>query len=288
MTISVISACKNRVDALSISVSSWILFDEIDEIVIVDWNSDKSAKYLTELSNKIKVITVPNEQYFNQPQPLNLAAKISTGNNILKLDADTILNPYYNFFDHYKVDETNFVTGIYKQNINFVHQPNASAKKPHRCLEPIWGTLYLTRENYFKIGGYNENMDEYVAWEDNEIVARLVLLGLEHTRIEHHLNTIMSIPHGYKERIENFKAYNEKKSLEILVRKKFKEKYSLDEGDNTIDKNIHKILLEKHNRINCDLYKPKQKDAFYVKPVIEWDIEQVGSQHYIAQKILNK
>ena len=64
MSISVISACKNRVDALSISVSSWILFDEIDEIIIVDWNSDDNVKkYLKKnniLSDKIKIIEVVN------------------------------------------------------------------------------------------------------------------------------------------------------------------------------------------------------------------------------------
>jgi len=41
MSVSVISACMNRVDPLSVYINSWVLFDEIDEIVFVDWSSDK-------------------------------------------------------------------------------------------------------------------------------------------------------------------------------------------------------------------------------------------------------
>lgn len=61
MTISVISACGNRGRALSISISSWIQFDEIDEIIVTDWNSDEPIDHLTELDSRIKIITVPNE-----------------------------------------------------------------------------------------------------------------------------------------------------------------------------------------------------------------------------------
>ena len=38
MTISIISACGNRGKALSISIASWIEFDEVDEIIVTDWN----------------------------------------------------------------------------------------------------------------------------------------------------------------------------------------------------------------------------------------------------------
>lgn len=98
MTISVISACGNRGRALSISISSWIQFDEIDEIIVTDWNSDEPIDHLTELDSRIKIITVPNEKYFNQPQPLNLAASLAKSEYLLKLDSDTVMNPYFNFF----------------------------------------------------------------------------------------------------------------------------------------------------------------------------------------------
>lgn len=271
MSISVICACKNRTKPLEISLASWLMFEEIQEVIITDWSSDEPIDHLIKYDERVKIITVNGEKYFNQPQPLNLAASITTGDYILKLDSDTILNPYYNFFDSHSIDETSFLTGFYDENQG----------REHPCYSHLWGTLYLTKENFFKIGGYNENMGEYVAWEDSEIVERLLLLGLKHKRIDHKLSTAISIPHSAKERIENFKAYHEDKELEDKVRKKLSSK----SDKKTADLLIYRALLETHNRINHSKYKPT---SYYVEPVIEWDIEQVGSQHYIAQKILNK
>ena len=71
MSVSIISACKNRGKSLSISIASWIQFDEVDEIIVTDWNSDEPIDHLTRLSKKIKIVSVKNEPYFNQPQPIH-------------------------------------------------------------------------------------------------------------------------------------------------------------------------------------------------------------------------
>ena len=112
MSVSLICACKNRKAPLKISLSSWLLFKEITEIIIVDWSSDESLRELIHLDPRIKVINVPNQIYFNQPQPLNLAAKISTGDYILKVDTDYILNPYHDFFGHYKNGKPRGLWGV--------------------------------------------------------------------------------------------------------------------------------------------------------------------------------
>jgi hypothetical protein len=311
MTISIISACKNRGRALSISLSSWIQFNEVEEIVIVDWNSDKKISDLTNLSDKIKIITVPNEKYFNQPQPLNLAASFVKSEYILKLDSDTIINPYYNFFENHHVDNNSFLTGITESNLNifdreqhlkeftqkiesFYNNSESAdftvATTPKRNIigknpffKPLWGTLYISKENYMKVGGYNENMDEYAAWEDNEIVERLLLLGLKHKQIKFNLKTLFSIPHSSKERVENFKAYEKNTNLEVLIRKRLKEVHNTED-----EKIVYKLLLEKHNRINWRKYKLTKDSSYYKKSVIKWNITEVDNQHYVAQKILNK
>ena len=109
--VSIICACKNRYDALKISLNSWVMFDEVKEIIIVDWSSDKSIENLLNLDDRIKIIRVNDKKYFNLSQPLNLAASLTTGEYILKLDCDYIINPYYNFFENYKVNDNSFVTG---------------------------------------------------------------------------------------------------------------------------------------------------------------------------------
>jgi predicted DNA-binding protein len=126
-------------------------------------------------------------------------------------------------------------------------------------------------------------MGKYAAWEDTEIFERLSLLGLKHIEIKFDLKTLFSLPHSSKKRIENFQAYSESKNLELTIRNHIK-KYNNVDDDNV----VHKLILEKHNRINLKKYKSKDKTSYYVEPVVEWDIEQVSDQHYVAQKILNK
>jgi GT2 family glycosyltransferase len=283
MSISVISACKNRGKALSISISSWIQFDEVNEIIVVDWSSRNSISHLTKLSEKIKVVTVKNELYFNQPQPLNLAASLTKEKFILKLDSDTIINPYYNFFDYHNIDDNSFMTGITESNLNMFRNKKFKKRKKTPFFDPLWGTLFLTKENYHKVGGYNENMDEYAAWEDNEIVERLLLLGLKHKQIKFDLKTMFSIPHSSKERVENFRAYEKNTDLEVLIRKHLKEVHNTED-----EKIVYKLLLEKHNRINWKKYKLTKDSSYYKESVIKWDITKINDQHYIAQKILNK
>ena len=285
MSVSIISACKNRGKALSVSISSWIQFDEVDEIIAVDWNSEDPIDHLTKLDPRIKVVTVPNEPYFNQPQPLNLAASLVKSEYILKLDSDTVMNPYFNFFDHHKIDDKSFLTGTDEGwNLNGEKDPSSAAKyQKHMFFKALWGTLYITKENYLKVGGYNENMTKYAAWEDTEIYERILLLGLSHVQIKFGLNTLFSLPHLAKKRVENFQAYNESKNLEERIRDHLKT-WNNVEDDNA----VHKLLLEKHNRINHKNFKLTEESSYCVKPVIKWDVQQVSPQHYVAQKILNK
>lgn len=285
MKVSVISACGNRGKALSVSISSWIQFDEIDEIIVTDWNSREPIDHLTKLDSRIKVITVPNEPYFNQPQPLNLAASLVKNEYILKLDSDTVMNPYFNFFDHHTITNESFLTGTdesWKFN-GSDDDAKIDGYQKYIYLKALWGTLYITKENYLKVGGYNENMSKYAAWEDTEIYERLLLLGLEHVNIKFDLKTLFSLPHPAKKRVENFQAYSENKNLEVSIREHIK-KYNNIEDDNI----VHKLLLQKHNKINYKKHKLNETSSYYVEPVVKWDMQQVSSQHYVAQKILNK
>lgn len=281
MTVSVISACGNRGKALSVSISSWIQFDEIDEIIVTDWNSREPISHLTELDNRIKIITVSDEPYFNQPQPLNLAASLVKNDLILKLDSDTVMNPYFNFFDYHSIDDKTFLTGTDESwSFNDLTKRKRINYQNYLYVKALWGTLFITKKNYFKIGGYNENISKYAAFEDTELYERLLLLGLNHVKIKFGQKTLFSLPHEAKKRVENFQAYTEKPNLKKIIKSHIKEHNDV-EDDNV----IHKLLLEKHNRMNYKKYKLTENSSYYVKPVVKWDIQQVSSQHYVAHKI---
>ena len=164
MSVSIITACKNRSKPLAISIASWMQFDEVDEIIVTNWDSDNSINHLTVWSEKVKIINVKNEPYFNQPQPLNLAASLVKSDYILKLDCDHVFNPYFNFFDFHQITEDSFVTGsnslLTGMDFDFLH--------------PLWGLLYVKTEVFKNLGGYNENMGKYYAVEDDELAVRLI------------------------------------------------------------------------------------------------------------------
>lgn len=282
MTISLICACKNRIDTLRISLQSWLLKKEITEIIIVDWSSDESISYFDKLDSRIKIVTVPNKKYFNLAQPLNLAASIATGDYILKVDCDYILNPYYNFFENYLVDDKTFVSGnlncknyeyfngnqyvIDKDNMTvmeLVEYVNSYSK----FFKHLSGLLFVSRENFEKIGGYNENYRKYYGYEDTEIIHRLKLIDLNEIKLNFD-NTIFHIPHSDGIRIKNHEAYDPQKF----------------ENENKYNLEYLEVLdhIEKSKKI------VEFSENFYIKPLTKWNINKIDNQNYIANEILEK
>ena len=88
--ISVICAVKNRINMLKFSINSWVAYKNIHEFIIVDWSSDDithdEEEYFKKLDDRIKIIKVENEKYFNLSKSFNLAAKNASGDLLLKLD----------------------------------------------------------------------------------------------------------------------------------------------------------------------------------------------------------
>ena len=271
MSVSLICSCKNRHDALFVSLSSWILYDQVKEIIIVDWSSDQSINYLTQLHKKIKVVSVKNQKYFNQPQPLNLAAKIAQEEYLLKMDTDYILNPYFSFFDNYTVDDKSFLCGQ-----NSYDNPEI-ANSPY--FKYLRGILYITRDNFLKVGGYNENFNKYYAYEDDEIVRRLELFGLEKQMVNYN-HTVIHIPHSDKSRVQNFEAYDTNKDWENQIRQNLSQHLSGTELEWQVDY----VLAQTH--IEQGKYITDGMDNYYATPVISWEINQIDNQTYIAEKIV--
>ena len=91
--VSVIIACKNRYANLLKILPSWLDNDIIDEIVIVDYGSAQSLARSTRLSqiknfDKVKIISVRGEEFFNLGKAYNLAFDFTKHPYILKIDCD--------------------------------------------------------------------------------------------------------------------------------------------------------------------------------------------------------
>lgn len=288
MNISLVCACKNRLNALKVSLSSWLIFDCIKEIIIVDWSSDEPINHLTKLDPRIKVVTVSDQKYFNQPQPLNLAISLASGDYILKVDTDYILNPYENFFTKYPVDENSFVSGKHNfKSPEFIDKETGNSMVDLTCLtldewstyfnsycqffKYLTGLLLVSKNNLLSIGGYNENLTKYYAFEDDEICTRLELYGLEHKKLNYDYNVI-HIPHPDKKRFENFKGYVESGIKEKLD--------STPEGEQKWQTEYW--ISQTHIKNNKNMC--AEITNYYVPPKTKWNIEKIDDQNYFAEK----
>lgn len=297
MNISIICACKNRLPALTVSLNSWLLHDDIFEVIIVDWSSDKWISHLTKIDPRVKVIRVENEKYFNQPQPLNMAADFATGDYILKMDCDYVLNPYFNFLDAYKVDENKFVCGqdsyvckheywnesVNGYTIDLKSMPTTEILRYALSYSPYFkyltGLLFITRENFWKSGGYDERMGEYYAFEDDQLVQRLTLMGLECIKLNQD-NNFMHLPHPDNKRFENFRGNSENgdsKEIEHVKSQILNSEISDDQRWN-----LEYLLAKLHVEENKKLYSKMENP--YIERIYHWNIRDLGGNEYYATR----
>jgi FkbM family methyltransferase len=308
--VSLICACKNRYNALKLSLTSWLMFDEVKEVIIVDWSSDNPINDLLQLDDRVKIIRVEDKKYFNLSQPLNLAASLVTGDYILKVDCDYLFNPYYNFFQDYKIDESSFLTGNsnYK-NFEFYDENNQlkvssldmtsddmvdyvnSYSDYFRYLK---GLLFVSRENFLKIGGFEEDIQSY-GWEDGEITKRLEKLNLEHKKIKFDYK-LTHIPHPDKKRFEYSKDYNQQD--EEYFRNIMEPQYSPESLPFELDYALTMHYTEKNKNRLIEIGKLSENNSAdygytinsdcFVRPKTEWYIKEVKQNYYMAsEKVLD-
>ena len=292
-SVSVITACKNRVKALKVSLASWLTFDEVKEVIIVDWNSDDPINYLTKLDPRVKVVRVDDKEHFNQPQPLNLAASIATGEFIVKVDADHTFNPYDDVLKNHCPSDEEFFCGQLKTD-NPVEQWRNEAgdacinvnqdKEDFRqylltynsFYRYLVGILYVSKKHFDAVGGYNEKLGDCYAYEDDEMCQRLEVYGLKKNK--YHVNSyeFIHLPHGDNKRIENFKGFEGQEYYENCCYEKNKQFYS---GD-VLKWQIEYALSEKHTEVNKHMI--GEVLDYKVDNKTEWKISNIDDQNYYA------
>jgi predicted glycosyltransferase involved in capsule biosynthesis len=168
MIISLCTTCMNRIEFLDLTIFRNIrLIKEFNtsnsnkfEISLCNYNSkDNLDKFvsnnLQEYINLglLRYVKVNNKEYFNMSHSKNIAHKYSTGNVLINFDCDNILN---------------------EDVINFIYQTFISydINKIYLCDSECLGFIGLSRFNFFKLGGYNENLFSY-GFDDVDLKRRL-------------------------------------------------------------------------------------------------------------------
>mgnify|MGYP000930034008 CR=1 FL=1 len=177
--VSVITAIKDREENLKKSLESWLGKRDINEIVIVDWDSKKPIRTFIDIENnpKIVLVEVRNQPKWILAEAFNLAARFSTKDKILKLDADIVLKK--DFFEKNGLKKKKFICGNWK-------------KARNKNEKHLSGVLYCFRNDFFANKGYDEKM-RYYGQEDIDLYNRLVSFGLK--RKDVNSNTLFHIDH---------------------------------------------------------------------------------------------
>jgi predicted glycosyltransferase involved in capsule biosynthesis len=191
-TTSAFVCCMNRVDNLQKCIISWLDTKYFDEIIVLDYGSENILKLDTIESPLIKIYR-EETKYWHLSRAYNIAAQLTNGKVIVKLDSDYFVHK--NFFN---------------QNILDLNRPQFLTG--NGCLtQSLWGFLMLQRKHFFDVNGYNERV---IGWghDDVDINQRLQNIGINKKTIN--INNIKHLPHHENKNLycqENVNIYETRK-----------------------------------------------------------------------------
>jgi hypothetical protein len=192
--ISLVTCAMNRSENLLMAISTWLMHQEISEIIIVDWSSDVLVSDTLKMANiqdkRIRVIRVEGEPRWILSYAYNLGFRMSSCDRILKTDADIKINE--NFFSKNQLRKDEYITGNWR---------NVTPDQVH-----INGFFFVQRKHLSQVNGFNEHITTY-GWDDDDLYNRLNSIGLHRKNVDY--QTIYHIPHGCQQRI-NRKEYDGK------------------------------------------------------------------------------
>ena len=204
----IVSACMNRSAMLRVSLQSWVGNPLISEIIVVDWSSTEPISWATYLDPRVQIIRIDNQKFFHKSKALNAGISASTGDFIMQMDVDYILNPYYNLVEvfHKTISEKDFVVCS-----GWIGE-GAGSGQPF--LKPTNGFLCAPRQSLLEVGGYNEQLQGW-GYDDDDIINKLTKSGLSRKILRLSGGKfIYHNPHGVEKRIENYENKNPRDSWE--------------------------------------------------------------------------
>ena len=168
MKISLCTTCMNRIEYLKKTIS-------INLNLIEDFNVENNDKFELSLCNYdskdglddyvknnfadliesgILVYTkVDDKKYFHVAHAKNIAYRYSSGDVLINLDSD----------NHLTLEILNYYNEIFRQ-----HNINEIYIRDSECI----GLIGLSRNNFYRLGGYNEEMKGY-GFEDLDLMQRI-------------------------------------------------------------------------------------------------------------------
>jgi len=191
MSVSIISAVKDRKEHLLSSYESWCACECVSEVVIVDWGSEEPISEFIK-SDKVKIIRVNPDhcKYWSFSQSYNLAARMCSADYIALMNADeVILEP----------DVFCCIPVPLAKDKLFYEGTLSGSEKAHGVY-----FLYISKRLFWEVGGFNEKLVGY-GYEDVDIRNRLQKFGAEGKAVDIAIEHIKHEPsHASRENMLNY------------------------------------------------------------------------------------
>jgi N-terminal domain of galactosyltransferase len=190
--ISVVIGCKNRNDNLIKSVKSYINYDIISEIVIVDFNSKEPIFYTLQQNDidttKIKIIKIDNEVPWILTYCINLGVLFCKNQYILKLDADVMFtSQFYDYLRQEQLDHNSYYT--------FDWERAKSINNRH-----LNGNMLFSKNKFMEINGFDINIVTY-GWDDSDIKNKFKNSGCQNKKLN--MKFLQHMEGTDEQRVEN-------------------------------------------------------------------------------------
>lgn len=179
--ISVVCGVKNRPAHLSQTLPTWLRCPEIDEVVVVDWSSREPIPL--PVDERVRVVRAEGREQWWASKCHNLEVRLATGDLVLRIDADDLLEEW--FFRRHLLQGGEFYCVDQKR-----------VRKDDEL--HLAGMIYAKRSDFLRVGGYNERLATY-GHEDDDLVDRLRFSGFAPRDLD--LDSAHHIPHPDEARI---------------------------------------------------------------------------------------
>lgn len=202
---------KNNADYLNLE---FVLLDYNSNDGLQDWVLNNFRKELAE--DRLVYYRTDEPKYFQMSRAKNISHTLASGNIVCNLDADNYTGKDFAFY----------INSVMQSSINIigVHKKDNKIFPSH--ISDCGGRIFLTKENFLKMGGYNE---KFIGWglEDIEFTKRAAILGL---RTE-------DIPRSFLGAITHNNCLREK-NMNIPLKESHRNNLDILEKTHT-DKNFH-------------------------------------------------
>lgn len=182
MKFSIVTACKNRLSHLKESLPA-MLAQPDSEVIVVDFScGEGTSGYVRSHHPQAKVVDVTDRDYFSNWEARNIGAAASSGEWLVFVDADIILNKHcMEWLDQ------NMKPGIYAKfppgKKLELHKSQTSAIS----LNNLQGFLVVRRQAFDLVGGYDELLKGWGAGGDVDIQNALRQARIKKTFLPEHV-----------------------------------------------------------------------------------------------------